>query len=258
MDFESCESLVGGKTDNEREQCSGSTSGIRMAIAQRLCADGFLVAFHSKSSVTVGQELAAANPGSTYLQADLADQNQARQLIADVLAQYDRLDVLVNNAGMTATIPHVNLKEATPEIWRSLYEVNVIAPWTLIAEAETALRQASCPDCPSCILNITSHAGVRPKGASIPYATTKAALNHITKLLAVSLAPQIRVNAIEPGLVATPMSQHWVEARQLWQERSPMGRGAQPEEIAQIASMLVSSRYLTGEIVIADGGLNLT
>jgi NAD(P)-dependent dehydrogenase (short-subunit alcohol dehydrogenase family) len=111
---------------------------------------------------------------------------------------------------------------------------------------------------PVAFLNISSHAGIRPKGASIPYAVSKAALNHMTKLLALSLAPLIRVNAIAPGLVETPMSKNWVAARKLWEEQSPMGRGAKPEEIAQIASMLVASQYLTGEILIADGGLNLT
>ena len=175
-----------------------------------------------------------------------------------MLSVHGRLDVLVNNAGITASIPHSSLKEASAEIWRSLYEVNVIAPWTLIAEAESALRQSSSEECPSCILNITSHAGIRPKGASIPYSASKAALNHMTKLLALSLAPQVRVNAIAPGLVYTPMSEHWSAARELWNVRSPMQRGAQPEEIAQIAAMLIASPYVTGEIMLADGGLNLT
>jgi NAD(P)-dependent dehydrogenase (short-subunit alcohol dehydrogenase family) len=237
---------------------TGSTSGIGVAIAKRLVEDGFTVAFHSKSSVVAGQALAATYPGTSYFQADLSNQSQSRDLIVKVLSHHGRLDVLVNNAGMSATIPHTSLKEASPEIWRNLYEVNVIAPWTLIAEAETALRQSSSPECPSCILNISSHAGIRPKGASIPYSASKAALNHMTKLLALSLAPLIRVNAIAPGLVETPMSRNWTTARKLWEERSPMGRGAQPEEIAQLASMLVASHYLTGEILIADGGLNLT
>ena len=134
----------------------------------------------------------------------------------------------------------------------------MIAPWTLIAEAETALRQSSSPTCSSCIVNISSHAGIRPKGASIPYSASKAALNHMTKLLALNLAPQIRVNAIAPGLVNTPMSQNWIAARELWKERSPMGRGAEPEEIATVASLLIASHYITGEVLISDGGLNLT
>lgn len=237
---------------------TGSTSGIGMAIAKRLAKDGFTIAFHSKSSVAVGQSLAEAYPGSSYFQADLSNPSQSCHLISKVLSRHGRLDVLVNNAGITATIPHPSLKDASPEIWRSLYEVNVIAPWILIAEAEVALRQSSRSECPSCILNISSHAGIRPKGASIPYSVTKAALNHMTKLLALSLAPQIRVNAIAPGLVDTPMSKDWTAARKLWEEQSPMGRGAQPDEIAQIAFMLISSHYLTGEIIISDGGLNLT
>lgn len=237
---------------------TGSTSGIGLAIAKQLSADGFAIAFHSQSSVNEGRELANSYPNSSYIQADLGDQNQARNLMNQVLSRHNRLDVLVNNAGISSVIPHPNLKEATPKIWREIYEVNVIAPWTLITEAENTLRKSSRQEYTSCIVNITSHAGIRPKGASIPYAVSKAALNHMTKLLALNLAPEIRVNAIAPGLVETPMSKNWDTARQLWQEKSPMKRGAQPAEIAQIASMIIASSYLTGETIIADGGLNLT
>ncbi len=237
---------------------TGSTSGIGAAIARQLAKDGFSIVFHSRSSVEAGQQLVREHPGSSYIQADLANQQETKCLVAEVLSQYGRLDVLVNNAGINAVIPHDSLKQANAEIWRELYEVNVIAPWTLISEAETALVDASGPQQVSCIVNISSHAGVRPKGASIPYAVSKAALNHMTKLLAKSLAPDIRVNAIAPGLVATPMTANWNDAHQLWQEHSPMGRGAQPEEIAELAALLVSSTYITGEVVIADGGLNLT
>lgn len=237
---------------------TGSTSGIGRAIALQLAADGFAIAFHSKSSVAVGEALAASCPDASYTQADLADPAAASQLIDAVLSHHGRLDVLVNNAGMTAAIAHADLPAAPPDIWRALYDVNVIAPWALITQAEASLRQAASPDCPSCILNISSHAGLRPKGASIPYAVSKAALNHLTQLLALTLAPQIRVNAIAPGLVNTPMSQTWTAAHDLWKTRSPMQRSAQPADIAHIAAMLITSSYLTGEIVLADGGLHLT
>lgn len=237
---------------------TGSTSGIGKAIAQRLANDGYTVAFHSKTSVEEGRHLASLYTKATYTQADLSVQNQVKGLISEVLSKHGRLDVLVNNAGINAMIPHAELKEASAEVWRDLYEVNVIAPWTLIAEAEQALRESSSKEFPSCIVNISSHAGVRPKGASIPYAVSKSALNHMTQLLALSLSPQIRVNAIAPGLVDTPMTESWIEARKLWKEKSPMGRGAKAEEIAHVASMLISSSYLTGEIVLSDGGLNLT
>ncbi|WP_438864610.1 SDR family NAD(P)-dependent oxidoreductase [Neptunicella sp.] len=237
---------------------TGSTSGIGKAIALQLNKDGFTVVLHSRTSVAEGQRFASQIPNAIYIQADLSDQVQVKRLILDVLSHHGRLDVLVNNAGINAMIPHNDLKQASAEVWRELYEVNVIAPWTLIAEAESALRQSSTQACPSCIVNISSHAGVRPKGASVPYAATKAALNHVTTLLALNLSPDIRVNAIAPGLVDTPMTEKWVDAHRLWKDKSPMRRGAKPSEIAYIASMLVASSYITGEIILADGGLNLT
>jgi NAD(P)-dependent dehydrogenase (short-subunit alcohol dehydrogenase family) len=161
---------------------------------------------------------------------------------------------LVNNAGMSRVIPHKDLKSATPSIWRELHEINVIAPWDLIAAAETYLRAS---DSSPCVVNIASHAGIRPKGASIPYAVSKAGLVHMTRLLAVALAPVIRVNAIAPGLVDTPMTANWTDAQRVWGEQAPMRRAARPEDVADIAAMLVASKYLTGEVVMADGGLNL-
>lgn len=237
---------------------TGSTSGIGKAIASLLAAEGFSVVYHSRSSVEEGLYLASQNENSLYLQADLSNQAEAKGLIEKIASKYGRLDVLVNNAALTEVIEHSDLKAATPEIWRMLHEVNVISPWTLISEAEPLLKKSSSEGATSCILNISSHAGVRPKGASIPYSATKAALNHMTKLLALNLGPDIRVNAIAPGLVHTPMSKDWTAARELWETKAPMKRGAEPDEIAYVAGMLINSSYLTGEIVLADGGLNLT
>lgn len=237
---------------------TGSTSGIGAAIAKRLVQEGLTVALHSKSSVSSGVALAKELGHASYTQADLSKKEDVRRLMETVVQKHGRLDVLVNNAGISEVIPHASLKEATAEIWRKLYEVNVIAPWLLIGEAESALRQSAKEGRPSCIVNISSHAGVRPKGASIPYAVSKAALNHMTKLLAATLGPVIRVNAIAPGLVDTPMTESWKEAHALWRNRSPMRRAAKPEDIADLAAMIVRSDYLTGEVIVADGGLNLT
>ena len=134
---------------------TGSTSGIGKAIALQLSDDGFNVVFHSKKSVDEGQRLASSIPRATYIQADLSDQEQAKGLVSQALSLYGRMDVLVNNAGINAMIPHGSLKQASPAVWRELYEVNVIAPWTLIAEAEQALRASSCSDYTSSIINIS-------------------------------------------------------------------------------------------------------
>ena len=237
---------------------TGSTSGIGASIARRLSDEGFAIVLHSRNSANVGYALAAELGMAAYVQADLAQDVDRVRLIRQAVAQWGRLDVLINNAGVSRVIPHSDLAAVTPAVWQELHEINVVAPFRLVTEAEAALREASRRGRPGCVVNVSSHAGVRPKGASIPYAATKAALNHVTRLLAVALAPDIRVNAVAPGLVDTPLTADWTAAQQLWRERSPMRRAARPEDIAQAVSMLVASDYLTGEILLADGGLNLT
>ena len=236
---------------------TGSTSGIVEAIARRFSRDGYAVVLHSRGSVETGQALARELGAAAYVQADLAHEADRVRLVREAVAVWGRLDVLVNNAGISRVIPHSDLTAATPEIWRELHEVNVVAPFQLVAEAQAALREAASRGRPACVVNVSSHAGVRPKGASIPYAASKAALNHVTRLLALSLAPDIRVNAVAPGLVDTPLTAGWTQAQQLWRERAPMRRAASPEDIAQAVAMLVASDYLTGEILLCDGGLNL-
>jgi NAD(P)-dependent dehydrogenase (short-subunit alcohol dehydrogenase family) len=80
----------------------------------------------------------------------------------------------------------------------------------------------------------------------------------MTRLLALSLAPYVRVNAVAPGLVETPLTHDWTHAQKLWQEKAPMWRPARSEDIAQVVALLIESDYLTGEILLADGGLGLT
>ncbi|HEX2888215.1 SDR family oxidoreductase [Vineibacter terrae] len=237
---------------------TGSTSGIGAAIARRLARDGYAVVTHGRRARSDAEANRAEIGAVDYIAADLADAAQARRLIAELLQRHGRLDVLVNNAGESVRIPHADLKAATPAVWRRMMDVNVIAPWVLVAEAEAALRRSAEAGRPACIINIGTHAAVRPKGGSIPYAASKAALHHATRLLALTLAPAIRVNGVAPGLVDTPMSAGWDAAYELWNTRSPMKRVAQPDDIADLAAALIANDYVTGEIVIADGGLNLT
>lgn len=236
---------------------TGSTSGIGAAIARRLSREGYAVIVHSRRSVDAGLAMAAELGQAAYVQADLAVEADRVRLVREAVACWGRLDLLVNNAGISQRVPHDDLQAATPELWHAMHETNVIAPFRLIAEARVWLEAADRGR-PGCVVNVSSHAGVRPKGASIPYAASKAALNHMTKMLALSLAPRIRVNAVAPGLVETPLTADWAAAQALWRERSPMRRAAQPHEVAQAVALLAASDYITGEIVLLDGGLNLT
>lgn len=230
---------------------TGSASGIGAATVRRLAADGMTVAVHSRSSRAEGEAL-AAELGGSYHQADLADDAAAEALVPEVVAEHGRLDVLVNNAGISWPVPHADLDGLTASDWRQLLDVNLIAPWLLCTAALPTLREYG-----GCIVNVTSHAGVRPKGSSIAYAASKAALNHVTKLLAAALGPEVRVNAVAPGLVDTPLTESWTEAQDLWKTSSPMRRAAQPADVADLISAVVHNSYLTGEVILLDGGLNL-
>jgi NAD(P)-dependent dehydrogenase (short-subunit alcohol dehydrogenase family) len=230
---------------------TGSASGIGAATVRRLAGDGMTVVVHSRSSRDVGVAL-AEELGGTYLQADLADDEEAAGLVPWVLAEHGRLDVLVNNAGLSWPVPHADLDALSASDWRRLLDVNLIAPWLLCTAAAPALRESG-----GSIVNVTSHAGVRPKGSSIAYAASKAALNHVTRLLAAALGPDIRVNAVAPALVDTPMTADWTAAQELWKTSSPMRRAAQPSDVADLIAAIIGNTYLTGEVILLDGGLNL-
>ena len=98
---------------------------------------------------------------------------------------------------------------------------------------------------------------MRPVGSSIPYSASKAALNHTTRLLANVLGPDVRVNAVAPGLVDTPWTQDWDVVREFVRAQAPMRRSASPADVAEVVMGLVRSTYVTGEVVVVDGGLGL-
>ena len=179
---------------------TGSSSGIGAAIARGLAGRGAKVVVNSTSSVAAGERVAGELPDASYVQADMADPDHAARLVATAVERYGRLDILVNNAGTTEIIPHHDLDAATFEVWERIMRVNVLGTWNVIRAAVPHLRATG----DGVIVNITSLAGVRPTGSSIPYATSKAALNHLTLLLANALGPDVRVNAVAPGLIDTP------------------------------------------------------
>jgi ketoreductase RED2 len=232
---------------------TGSSSGIGAAVAQDLAAAGASVVVNSSSSVAAGSALAASLPEATYVQADIADADQARRLISATIERYGRLDILVNNAGTTKVIPHHDLEAATPEVWRRILDVNVIGTWMVTVAAATHLRASGA----GVVVNITSLAGIRPTGSSIPYAVSKAALNHMTMLLANVLGPEVRVNAVAPGLVDTPWTSDWEAIRAYVRATAPLQRSATPQDVSVVVLGLLRSGYVTGEVVVVDGGLHL-
>ena len=107
------------------------------------------------------------------------------------------------------------------------------------------------------IVNVASVAGVRPTGSSIPYAASKAALNHMTVLLAKVVGPEVRVNAVAPGLIDTPWTADWDFVREVVQQAAPLKRSGQPDDVAEVIVALARSAYVTGQVVVVDGGLSI-
>ena len=230
---------------------TGSSSGIGEAVAQRCSVLGAKVVVNSASSVEAGQAVSDALPGeSIYVQADISDQAQGHALIDATIERFGQLDVLVNNAGWTTVVPHGDLDGLTDDIFRKTFEVNVFGTWWLTRYAIPHLRNSDDGN----IVNITSIAGLRPVGSSMAYSMTKAALNQMTVLLAKSYGP-IRVNAVAPGLVATPWTSTWDEMHASVAGAAPVPRSATPDDCAEGVLALIRNRYVTGEIFVVDGGL---
>ncbi len=232
---------------------TGSSSGIGAATARRFASLGATVVVNSSSSVTAGEALADELPAASYVRADISDQDQVRRMIDDVVARHGRLDVLVNNAGTTEVIPHHDLDAASPDVWRRIFEVNVVGTWQVTVAAVEQLRASGRGQ----VINVSSLAGERPTGSSIPYACSKAAVSHMTRLLANTLGPDVRVNAVAPGLVDTPWTATWGAVREFVNAQTPLQRTATPEDVAELIVGLARSTYVTGEVVLVDGGMAL-
>lgn len=231
---------------------TGSSSGMGAAIARRLAGAGMTVVVNSHSSVEAG-EAVAAEIGGVYEQGDVGDEASADALVARVVERYGQLDLLVNNAGTTVTVPHADLEAATTDIWRRILDVNVLGAWHMSTAAVPHLKASPAGH----IVNITSLAGSRPIGSSIPYAVSKAAVDHLTRLLASALGPEVRVNAIAPGFIDTPWTAGWDEVREQVTSRIPLRRAGQPDDIADAVVGLHRSTYVTGQILAVDGGYHL-
>jgi ketoreductase RED2 len=231
---------------------TGSSSGIGASTARAFAAAGAGVVVNSSSSVAEGKAVAASLPDALYVQGDIAAPEAPERLVAAALERWGRLDTLVNNAGTTALIPHHDLQAASVDVWRRIFEVNVFGTWAMSVAAMPALHEAH-----GSIVNITSIAGVRPTGSSIPYAASKAALNHLTALLAKVVGPEVRVNAVAPGLIDTPWTEDWDVVREVVRQVAPLKRSGRPEDVAEVVVGLAQSAYVTGQVLCVDGGTTI-
>jgi ketoreductase RED2 len=232
---------------------TGSSSGIGAAIARRLSSLGAGVVINSAKSAEAGQRLAAELPDAAYVQGDIGEPATATALVAAAERRWGRLDGLVNNAGVTVSVPLPDIDAVTVEHWNTVLRTNVVGTFLVSQAALPLLRRAD----DGWVINITSLAGVRQTGSSLPYAVSKAALDHLTTIMAKHAGDGVRVNAVAPGLVATPWTQDWHERKAGVELVAPLHRVATADDIADAALALIGARYATGQTLVVDGGLGL-
>jgi 3-oxoacyl-[acyl-carrier protein] reductase len=242
---------------------TGGGTGIGRAVGEHLARVGAaaVVVNYSRSAAdaeATASALAELGCRAQAVQADVSDETSVRTMVERTVATYGRLDILVNNAGTTRFIAFPDLDAVTDQTWDELLGVNLKGPFYCARAAAAALTRAR-----GAIVNVASIAGHRGVGSSLPYGVSKAALLQLTRGLAVALAPEVRVNAVSPGLVETRwhtgrLSErefHDLAARQA--DETPLGQIASPEHVAQAVMGLLASDMVTGESIIVDGGKHL-
>ena len=235
---------------------TGASRGIGRAMAQRFAQEGAAVAFTYLSSVEKGQaleeELRAFGVQVKGYRSDASDYQAADDLIVQVLADFGKLDVLINNAGITKDGLLMRMSE---EQWDTVINVNLKSVFNLTKAAIKSMMKAKSGS----IINLTSVVGIRGNAGQANYAASKAGIIGFTKSVALELGSRnIRSNAIAPGFIETEMTGEINEkALEEWKQQIPMKRGGQPSEVADCAVFLASdlSRYITGQVLQVDGGM---
>ena len=229
----------------------GGSSGIGFAIAERFMAEGMTVIVSSRRG---GQVAFSDGSLADVLACDVADEKQVRTVVETVARAHGRLDVLVNSAGATKFVDFNDLDGIDVADWRRILDVNVIGAWNTVKAAAGLLEASDI----GAVINVASSAGVRVAGSSLPYSVSKAALIQLTRTLARGLGARgIRVNAVAPGFIETPWTQGYQERGAEVARVAPLGRVGTPADVADAAMLLVGASYVTGEVVLVDGGLAL-
>jgi glucose 1-dehydrogenase len=229
---------------------TGADTGIGWAIARRLQADGFALGFHTRDEKDDARERfeeIAADGRAEWLVGDLSDADACERIVREAIQKLGRIDVLVNNAGVTAAKPALEL---TAEDFDKIFAVDVRGAFLLAREAALTMKESGG----GAIVNITSVHEHIPRPGFALYAAGKAALGMLTRSLALELAPDgIRVNAVAPGAIATERNK---EADALVPE-IPLGRAGEPDEVAAMVSYLAGdeARYVSGASLLIDGAM---
>ena len=238
---------------------TGAATGIGRSAVLALARAGFDVALNYSLSEAAARETAgeaqALGAKTLLLRCDVSDEPGVRAMVKSVEQGFGRLDVLINNAGTTASWKPKDLETLSLEEWDRVFAVNVRGLFQVTRAAVPLLRQSK-----GCIVNTASIVGLRPGPQPLPYAASKAAVVNLTKTLAWNLGPDIRVNAVAPGWMEGDWMKRMLKDKygELMEKRAkatPLRRVVTADDVAEtMMSLIQSNRFVTGEVIVIDGG----
>lgn len=235
---------------------TGGSRGIGAAIVKELALKKYNVVLNynksEKEAEKIKEELKEKDINIEIFKADVSDKKQAKELIEFTLNKFKNIDVLINNAGIDQIKPFM---EITENDWNTMFKINLNSVFNCTQEALKNMIHNK----KGCIINISSIWGITGASCEVHYSASKAAIDGMTKALAKELGPSnIRVNSIAPGLVNTEMNKELSkEDLAELKKEIPLGRIAQPEEIAKSVEWLIEDEYVSGQIISVNGGWNI-
>jgi 3-oxoacyl-[acyl-carrier protein] reductase len=243
---------------------TGGSSGIGRAVALALAdagAEAVAVDYHQREddARATCEEIEARGARGISIRADVGVARDVERMVAEAVERLGGLGVLINDAGYTEMIPFSDLDAIGEQVWDRVMAVNVKGPFLCSRAAAPSLRRAG-----GAIVNVSSVAGIFATGSSLPYGVSKAALTQLTRALALALAPEVRVNGVAPGIVASPWFGHLIGAegaKDIYDTNkaaTPLGRTLEPPDVSQIVLALLAADGVTGETVVIDGGRAIT
>ncbi len=245
---------------------TGGAGGIGGAVVRAFATSGIAgVAINyrksNKEAEALADEIERTGVKALAIQADVQSDGEVRAMIGRIEQEFGRLDIVVNNAGVTHWVKLSDLESLTDPIWDEILDVNVKGAFRCARAAQKLLEANG-----GMVVNVSSISGVLAPStmSSLAYGTAKAALIYMTRGLAVAMAPKVRVNCVAPAFTDTPwMSQHFGADYQTVIAKAssgyPLQRIASPEDIAgAILGLITGGDFITGQTLIVDGGLSLS
>ena len=243
---------------------TGSATGLGATVAQRLAGKGARVVINYTRSEAEAKETAAAcldlGAEAILCQADVSVDEDCRRMASQAMEQWGRIDGLVNNAAQSKIVPHADLEGLSSEDFNRIFSVNVVGAFQMVRAVAPAMKSQGR----GAIVNVSSGSAFTGTGSSIAYAASKAALNIMTFSLARALAPEIRVNAVCPGVMQT---RWWREGLgeenyhafiDRYAQSAPLKTAGTTEAVADpVVWLLEGAEHVTGETILVDAGSHL-